>query len=143
MNVDIPPVDVDISIESLSIERDAFYNVCFITENDTSTRTLEVRTLTDLLEGGYDRTSLAYNFCIGVLAQQSMPVIYIRAKRASETYEEAFSADNNNNYYFVSIESKDLSVVNSFNNYINSLDNYKLQFFSAPTNILGKRNIVS
>lgn len=142
MNIETPPVDVDISIESLSIERDAFYNVCFITENDTAVRNLEVRTLTDLLEGGYERNSLAYNFCIGVFAQQAMPVIFIRAKRASETYEEAFSADNNKNYYFVSIESKDLSVVTSFNDYINSLDNYKLQFFSTPTNTLGNRKII-
>lgn len=142
MNIGLPPVDVDISIESLSIERDAFYNVCFITENDTAVRTLEVKTLTDLLEGGYGRTSLAYNFCIGVFAQQAMPVIYIRAKRTSETYAEAFSADNNNNYYFISIESKDLSVAISFNDYINSLDDYKLQFFSTPTNTLGNRKVV-
>lgn len=142
MIIETPPVGVDITIESLNIDRNAFYNVCFVAENDTADRTLEVRKLKDLLENGYDRLSLAYNFCVGVLSQQSMPVIYIRAKRTSETYEEAFSADNNNNYYFISIESKDLSVVAAFNDYINSLDDYKLQLFSAPTNTLGNRKII-
>lgn len=142
MNLNLTPVNIDINIESISLERDAFYSMCFITENDLAPRTLEVSKLKDLLENGYDRLSLAYNFCVGVLSQQSMPVIYIRAKRNSETYEEAFSADNNNNYYFISIESKDLLVVNAFNDYINSLDNYKLQFFSAPTNTLGNRKVV-
>lgn len=130
MNIGTPPVNIDISIESLSIERDAFYNICFITENDTAVRTLEVRTLTDLLEGGYDRTSLAYNFCIGVFAQQAMPVIYIRAKRTSETYPEAFLADNNSNYYYLVIQSKDSATITTFNNYISELDQYKLQFCS-------------
>lgn len=142
MNLNLTPVKVNIDIESLSLERDAFYNVCFITENETAPRTLEVSKLKDLLDNGYDRLSLAYNFCVGVFAQQGIPSIKIRAKRISESYEDAFDADNNNNYYFVSIESKELLVVTSFNDYINSLDDYKLQFFSTPTNTLGNRKVV-
>ena len=142
MNIETPPVDVDISIESLSVERDAFYNVCFITENDNAVRTLEVRTLTDLLEGGYDRTSLAYNFCVGVLAQQAMPVIYIRAKRASETYTEAFLADNNSNYYYLVIEPKDSETISTFNSYISEVDRYKIQFCSNDLSAINANKLV-
>ena len=142
MNLNLTPVRVNIDIESLSLERDAFYNACFITENETAPRTLEVSKLKDLLDNGYDRFSLAYNFCVGVFAQQGIPSVTIRAKRVSESYEEAFAADNNSNYYFVSIESKELLVVTSFNDYINSLDDYKLHFFSTPINTLGNRKAV-
>lgn len=142
MNIGTPPVDIDISIESLSVERDAFYNVCFIAESDSADRTLEVKTLNDLLQGGYDRTSLAYNFCVGVFAQQSMPVIYIRAKRTSETYGEAFLADDNSQYYYVVIQSKDVETVAAFNQYISEIDQYKLQFFSSDSNALPSNKLV-
>lgn len=142
MNIEKPPIDVGISIESLSIEREAFYNVCFITENDTAIRTLEVRTLTDLLEGGYDRTSLAYNFCIGVFSQQAMPVIYIRAKRVSESYAEAFLADNNSNYYYLVIQSKDSETISTFNSFVSETDRYKIQFCSNDLAAINANKLV-
>lgn len=142
MNIDTVPVKIDIDIESISLDREAFYNLCFITENDTAPRTLEVRTLKDLLDNGYDRLSSAYNFCVGVLSQAAMPLVYIRAKRTNETYEDAFDADNNTGYYFLSIESKDPSVVLAFNNYINSSDDYKLQFYSSPNESISNNKLV-
>lgn len=131
MNLNLTPVKVNIDIESLSLEREAFYNVCFITENEIAPRTLEVSKLRDLLDNGYDRFSLAYNFCVGVLSQQGIPSIKIRAKRLLESYEDAFNADDNTGYYFLVIESKDKSVVSGFNNYITTSDDYKLLFYSS------------
>ena len=101
MELNLEPVKVDLQIETPSLERDAFYNLCFITENDEAPRTLKVERLRDLLDNGYDRLSLAYNFCVGVFAQQGMDTVYIRAKRLSESYEDAFDAVDNSNYYFV------------------------------------------
>lgn len=142
MNLNLTPVKVSIDIESLSLERDAFYNVCFITENELAPRTLEVNKLRDLLDNGYDRFSLAYNFCVGVLAQQGIPSIKIRAKRLSESYEDAFDADDNASYYFLVIESKDKSVVSEFNNYITTSDDYKLLFYSNPEEAIFDNELV-
>ena len=49
MNLNLTPVEVNIDIESLSLERDAFYNVCFIAEHDTAERHITVNILKDLL----------------------------------------------------------------------------------------------
>lgn len=130
MKLNLTPVNIDINIESISLERDAFYSICFITENDLAPRTLEVTRLNDLLKNGYDRLSLAYNFCVGVLSQQGIPSINIRAKRSSESYENAFDADDNSGYYFLVIEDKDRDVVSAFNKYITTSDDYKLLFYS-------------
>lgn len=142
MNLNLTPVKVNIDIESLSLERDAFYNVCFITENGIAPRTLEVSKLKDLLDNGYDRFSLAYNFCVGVLAQQGIHSIKIRAKRVSESYEDAFDADDNNDYYFLVIESKDKGVVSAFNEYITTSDDYKLVFYSNNTEAITSSELV-
>lgn len=130
------PVKIDIKVETESLQREAFYNMCFITENDVAPRTLVVTRLKDLLDNGYDRSDLAYNFCVGVFAQQSMPSVFIRAKRTTESYEEAFDADDNSGYYFVVIESKDREVLSVFNVHVNTVDRYKLHFFSSPENTL-------
>ena len=130
MELNLEPVKVDLQIETPSLERDAFYNLCFITENDEAPRTLKVERLRDLLDNGYDRLSLAYNFCVGVFAQQGMDTVYIRAKRLSESYEDAFDAVDNSNYYFVVLQTKDLIEIEKFNNHLVSSDEMKLQFFS-------------
>ena len=49
MQLNLSPVKVDVNIENYIIKSDAFYNVCFITEDDLAPRTIEVRTLDDLL----------------------------------------------------------------------------------------------
>ena len=131
MNINSPPIDVEITVESESLDRSAFYNVCFITENDVAPRTVEVSNLSDLLSYGYTRDSLAYNFCLTVFAQQSIPSVYVRAKRKGETYSEAFISDTNAGYYFVVIDSKLDEDVKTFNEYLTTADEFKLQFYSS------------
>lgn len=135
MNLNLTPVEVNIDIESLSLERDAFYNVCFIAEHDTAERHITVNVLKDLLDAGYTRDSLAYNFCVGVFSQEGIQTVTVRAKRSDETYQQAFDAEDNNSYYFIVIDSKDKDVINTFANHIAS-EPYKLLFYSTPTNPL-------
>lgn len=119
----------------LGLEREAFYNLCFITENDEAPREIVVSRLKDLLDNNYSRTSLAYNFCVGVFSQEGIQSITVRAKRSSETYQQAFDAADNNSYYFIVIDSKDENIINTFANHIAS-EPYKLLFYSTPTNSL-------
>lgn len=142
MNLNLTPTKVNIDIESLSLERGAFYNVCFITESETAPRTIEVSKLKDLLDNDYDRFSLSYNFCVGALSQQGISSIKIRAKRLSESYEDAFDADDNTGYYFLVIESKDKVVVRELNNYITTSDDYKLLFYSSPEEAMTNSELV-
>lgn len=131
MRVETNPINVEITVESESLDRNAFYNVCFITENDVAPRTVEVANLNELLSHGYRRDSLAYNFCLTAFAQQGIPSVFVRAKRTDETYSEAFSSDSNANYYFVVIDSKLESDIAPFNEYLTSADEFKLQFYSS------------
>ena len=131
MNINSPPVNVEITVESESLDRNAFYNLCFITENDVAPRTIQVGNLNELLSFGYTRDSLAYNFCLTVFAQQSIPSVYVRAKRSNETFAQAFSAESNADYYFVVIDSKLDEDVKTFNEYLTSADEFKLQFYSS------------
>ena len=116
----------------LGLEREAFYNLCFITENDEAPREIVVSKLKDLLDNNYSRTSLAYNFCVGVFSQEGIQSITIRAKRIGETYQQAFDAADNNSYYFIVIDSKDETIINTFANHI-AFEPYKLLFYSTPT----------
>lgn len=119
----------------LGLEREAFYNLCFITENDEAPREIVVNKLKDLLDNSYSRTNLAYNFCVGVFSQEGIQSVTIRAKRSDETYQQAFDAEDNNSYYFIVIDSKDETVISAFANHIAS-EPYKLLFYSTPTNPL-------
>ena len=125
----------------LGLEREAFYNLCFITENDEAPREIVVNKLKDLLDNNYSRTSLAYNFCVGVFSQEGIQSVTVRAKRSGETYQQAFDAADNNSYYFLVIESKDESVINTFANRL-AFEPYKLLFYSAPTNLLANTKTV-
>lgn len=131
MDLNLAPVDVSIIVETPTVTNEAFYNLCFITENDVAPRTLEVKRLNDLLDNGYMRLDLAYNFCLSVLLQESIGKVYVRAKRSGETYQQAFDADDNSNYYYIVIDSKDENAILNFNDYLVSVDPYKLQFFSS------------
>lgn len=130
MKRDFNPVDVELSIENPSIERGAFYRLCFITESNIAPRTLKVTRLQDLLDNGYSRLDLAYNFCVGVFSQQGIDTVYIRAKRSYESYVEAYNSDDNSMYYFVVLQTKDLTEIKKFNSHLVSSDEMKLQFFS-------------
>ena len=125
----------------LGLEREAFYNLCFITEDDEAPREIVVSKLKDLLDNNYSRTSLAYNFCVGVFSQEGIQSVTVRAKRSNETYQQAFDAADNNSYYFLVIESKDETVINTFANHI-AFEPYKLLFYSTPTNSLANTKTV-
>lgn len=142
MNIQSPPVNVEVTVESESLDRSAFYNVCFITESDVAPRTVEVRTLSELLSHGYTRDSLAYNFCLTVFAQQGIPSVFIRAKRSDETFSQAFSSESNADYYFVVIESKLDSDIKEFNEYLTSADDFKLQFYSSDRPPIENKKLV-
>lgn len=142
MRVETNPINVEITVESESLDRNAFYNVCFITENDVAPRTIEVSNLNELLSHGYRRDSLAYNFCLTAFAQQGIPSVFVRAKRTNETYSEAFSSDSNANYYFVVIDSKLESDILPFNEYLTSADEFKLQFYSSSNAPIKDRKLV-
>lgn len=145
MNLNLSPVNIDVSVESLSIKKEAFYSLCFITENDLAPRTLEVKLLDDLLNNHYPRFSLAYNFCLTVFMQQGLDSVFVRAKRSWESYEDCFDSDDNSEYYYVVIDSKDINTILNFNSHINGADSYKLQFFSSRddvSNLVMNRKIV-
>lgn len=142
----LEPINVNLTIETPSLERGAFNNVCFITENDEAPRTIEVKTLSELIEGGYDRSSLAYNFCVAVFIQQGIESVFIRAKRTYESYEDALDSDKNTGYYFIVIETKVISEVLQFNRYLTSHYDFKLQFYSnnsSEHSLLHSGNLVS
>jgi len=135
MEINTSPVKVEVVVENFNLIPDAFYTVCFIAESDEAPRTLNVSKLSDLLENGYMRYMSVYNFVYSVFAQRSMTNVIVRAKRTNETYEEAFSADENSNYYYIVIEDKNTDIVFNFNDYINQRDEFKLQFFSSTVNV--------
>lgn len=126
----LTPVKVDINIETATVEQNAFYNMCFIAESDIAPREIKVNTLSELLDNGYTRLDLVYNFCVGVFAQQSMPSVYIRAKRSDESYIDAYDAGNNDTYYFIVLQTKDVGILSNFNNYLVSSGDLKLHFYS-------------
>ena len=135
MELNLTPVKVDIVTEIPTTTKDAFYNLCFIADNNEAPRTIEITQLDDLLSNGYKVTDSAYDFCNSVFLQNGIDKVYIRAKRSGETYEEAFDADDNSAYYYCVIQSKDISVVLKFNDYINTVDQFKLQFFSSKDDV--------
>ena len=125
----------------LGLEREAFYNLCFITENDEAPREIVVSKLKDLLDNNYSRTSLAYNFCVGAFSQEGIQSVTVRAKRSGETYQQAFDAADNNSYYFIVIDSKYETIINTFANHI-EFEPYKLLFYSTPTSSLANTKTV-
>ena len=52
MDLNLAPVNVNVVVETPTVTNEAFYNLCFITENDVAPRTLEVKRLNDLLDNG-------------------------------------------------------------------------------------------
>lgn len=146
MFIDFNPVKVNVNVEPSQLDRNAFYSICLITENDFAPRTLQVTSLQDLLDNGFMRTDLAYDFSRIVLAQGTMDGIYIRSKRSSESYQEAFLVDQNSDYYFLTLDTKDITTIFEFNDFVNVQDEFKLQFFSLNEDVslrVKDRKIVS
>ena len=104
IDIDFSPIKVDIQVEDFQIQSDAFYTVGFISESDTAPRTLEVTQLSQLLDAGYTRAGNIYNFVHSVFSQGKMGKVVVRAKRSTETFEDAYKADDNSTYYYVVID---------------------------------------
>ena len=143
MEVNLKPVKVDITIDNPILGRSAFYNLCFIAENNTAPRTIEVKNLSELLEAGFTRLDLAYNFCVGVFSQEGIPSVFIRSKRSNETYSQAYDSDNNEDYYYVVIQSKSIVDITSFSNHLNSSYEDKLHFYSQKTIVNNQSRLVN
>ncbi len=124
------PVEVNVNLESLEVSREAFYNLCFITESDTAPRNVNVQSLKELLDNGYDRESLAYNFCVGVFSQRGISSVTIRAKRSSESYIKAYDSADNSQYYFLTIQTKSEEDILELATYLQSQGQSKLLFYS-------------
>lgn len=134
IDIDFSPIKVDIQVEDLQLQSDAFYTIGFITESDTAPRTLEITQLSQLLDAGFMRIDNVYNFVHSVFAQGKMGKVVVRAKRSTETFEEAYKADDNSTYYYVVIDSKEIDDVLSFNDSIFQ-EQFKLQFFSSTADV--------
>lgn len=135
ITLDYTPIEVEINVERGNLVQDAFYTVGFITKNDDAPRTLKATSLKDLLDNGYKRGSEAYNFCKGVFIQGQMNTVVLRAVRANESYTEAYLSDDNSDYYYVVIGSKDIADVVAFNTTLLNENSLKLQFFSSNIDV--------
>lgn len=140
-----PPIKVDINIEQeTTLVQGAFQTVGFIHENDTVVeRTIRIKSLQDVVDAGFMKSSSLYNFCRAVFNQNTNMQVVSRVKRSTETYSEAYTADGNDEYYYVVIESKNIIDVLTFNELIQP--DIKLQFFSTTENvseIVGGRKLV-
>lgn len=129
------PVNVQINLEQpVGLISSAFNSVCFITENDTvPERTIEITKLSDVPLNGYFIDSKLYSFCRALLKQKTNVRVFVRNKRTNETYEQAYDAADNSEYYFTVIDSKDISTILSFNDHIQY--QMKLQFFSLNQDV--------
>lgn len=139
-----PPVIVDILIETPTITTEAFFSIGFIVESDIAPRTFEITKLSQILDLGFARVSMAYNVAYSVLSQKKMERVIFRSKRSEESYIEAYEADDNSSFYYISIEDKNIDNVLEFNDHI-SPDTNKLQFFSTTedvSSLIGDRRLV-
>jgi len=129
------PVNVQINLEQpVGLISSAFNSVCFITENDTvPERTIEITKLSDVPLNGYFIDSKLYSFCRALFKQKTNVRVFVRNKRNNETYEQAYDADDNSEYYFTVIDSKDISTILNFNDHIQY--EMKLQFFSLNQDV--------
>lgn len=124
-------VNVFINVENYVLTPDAFSSVGFITRSDNTPRTVVVNKLEDLVDAGFTRDSVAYNFCYGVFLQRNLNNIIVRSVREGESYLDAYKADTNNSYYYLVIESKNISDILLIQGYLTSNDQLKLMFFSS------------
>lgn len=125
------PVVVNVSINKQEVNRYAFYTPAFISENDEVERTVEVTSLKEVVEGGYSKDSNAYAYCAMAFSQrQRVDSIVLVAKRSVETYVEAYTASHNTLYYYITLESKELSDILSLSAFLLTERVDKLIFFT-------------
>lgn len=141
------PINIQINIQQPVVTRYSFYTVGFISGSDTATEYVEVFQLKDVLDNGYSVSSAAYVFCKILFAQNNRPEsVILIAKKTTETYAQAYSRNRTRDYYFLVLDSKDINDVLAVSTLVNSLNDYKLIFFSTTENVTaqvqGVENIV-
>ena len=141
------PVDIQVSISVTPVSRYSFYTPCFISENDDVERHIVVSTLKQVLDAGYEIDSTAYLYCSLAFAQrQRVDNVVLVAKRSLESYIEAFSNSQTGEYYYITIESKEVEDVTALADYLISKRINKLIFYSkfedVSSELKGYKNIV-
>lgn len=125
------PVVVNVSINKQEVNRYAFYTPAFISENDEVERTVEVTSLKEVIDKGYAKDSNAYAYCAMAFSQrQRVDSVVLVAKRSVETYVEAYTASHNTLYYYITLESKELSDILSLSSFLLTERVDKLIFFT-------------
>lgn len=125
------PVLVNVSINKQEVNRYAFYTPAFISENDEVERTVEVTSLKEVIDKGYTKDSNAYAYCAMAFSQkQRVDSVVLVAKRSIETYVEAYTASHNSLYYYITLESKDLSDILALSSFLLVQRDDKLIFFT-------------
>lgn len=141
------PVDIQVSISVTPVSRYSFYTPCFISENNDVERHIVVSTLKQVLDAGYESDSTAYLYCSLAFAQrQRVDNVVLVAKRSLESYIEAFSNSQTGEYYYITLESKEVEDVTSLADYFTSKQINKLIFYSkfedVSSELKGYKNIV-
>jgi len=125
------PVVVNVSINKKEVNRYAFYTPAFISENDEVERTVEVTSLKEVIDKGYSKDSNAYAYCAMAFSQkQRVDSVVLVAKRSIETYVEAYKASHNTLYYYITLESKEISDILSLSSFLLTERDDKLIFFT-------------
>lgn len=125
------PVVVNVSINKQEVNRYAFYTPAFISENDEVERTVEVTSLKEVVDKGYSKDSNAYAYCAMAFSQrQRVDSVVLVAKRSVETYVEAYTASHNTLYYYITLESKEMSDILSLSSFLLTERDDKLIFFT-------------
>ena len=113
------PVVVNVSVNKQEVNRYAFYTPSFISENDEVERTVEVTSLREVIDKGYTKDSNAYAYCAMAFSQrQRVDSVVLVAKRSVETYVDAYTASYNTLYYYITLESKELSDILSLSSFL-------------------------
>jgi len=125
------PVVVNVSINKQEVNRYAFYTPSFISENNEVERTVEVTSLEEVIDKGYSKDSNAYAYCAMAFSQrQRVDSVVLVAKRSVETYVEAYTASHNTLYYYITLESKELSDILELSSFLLTERDDKLIFFT-------------
>lgn len=91
---------------------------------------IKLNKLSDIIGTYAENIPSAVEFATAFFSQNvNGSTLYLRGKNPTETYEEAYNKSNNDKYYFLTLESKDIDEVTEFNDII--VNEMKLQFFSS------------
>lgn len=124
------PIVVDININRMQPLSSGFYRVGFLTSHESVGEPFLVRKLDDLFEAGFDRADLAYNFCVSVFAENSMSEVVIYPKYPAESFESLANRVDLSLSYFLCLDTKDIDLILSFSDFLESNKYRNLLFFS-------------